>query len=259
MDVTTITGIITGFAALMIAFVMEGGTPGSLLSVTAALIVLGGTLGATAISFTLEELKKAPLLLKIAFQKQEYDFLSLIDNVVHLADKARREGLLSLEQNLNEIEDPFLRFGIQLVIDGVEGTLLRDLLETEIYCMDERHNNGIAIFEAAGGYSPTMGIIGTVMGLVNVLGHMDDPSSIGPAIAMAFIATLYGISFANLFWLPIGAKLKSKHKAERLYRELSMEGILSLQAGENPAFIREKLRVFLDRKSREREALRREE
>lgn len=259
MDIATITGIITGFTAIIIAFIIEGGSPGSLISETAAMIVLGGTLGATVISFTLEELKKVPILMKIAFRRQEYDFVSLIDVIVQLADQARREGLLSLEQNLSDIQDPFLRLGIQLVIDGVEGTLLQDLLETEIYCMEERHKNGIAIFESAGGYSPTMGIIGTVMGLVNVLGNMDDPGSLGPAIAVAFIATLYGITFANLFWLPIGAKLKSKHKREKLYRELSMEGILSLQAGENPAFIREKLRVFLDHKERERETGRREE
>lgn len=258
MDITTIVGLIIGFAALIIAFILEGGAPGALVSPTAGLIVLGGTIGATILSFTMNELKKVPALLRISFQNQEYDFTALIDQIVQLADQARREGLLSLEQNLSEIQDPFLKLGVQLVIDGVEGTLLRDLLETEIYCMGERHRNGIAIFEAAGGYSPTMGIIGTVMGLVNVLGHMDDPGSLGPAIAMAFIATLYGVGFANLLWLPIAAKLKSKHDTESLYRELSMEGILSLQAGENPAFIQEKLRVFLDHGEREREAQREE-
>lgn len=258
MDFTTLIGLIIGFAALIIAFIFEGGSLGALLSVSAGLIVIGGTIGATVLSFTIGELKKVPALLRISFQNRDYDFIALINQIVQLADQARREGLLSLEQNLSEIQDPFLKMGVQLVIDGVEGTLLRDLLETEIYCMGERHRNGIAIFEAAGGYSPTMGIIGTVMGLVNVLGHMNDPSSLGPAIAMAFIATLYGVGLANLVWLPIAAKLRSKHNRENLYRELSMEGILSLQAGENPAFIQEKLRVFLDHGEREREAQREE-
>lgn len=251
MDITTIIGLLSGFAALIIAFLLEDGTMGALVSVTAGLIVLGGTFGATIVSFTLEELKKVPAVLRIAFQNQDYDFRSLIDEIVQLADQARREGLLSLEKNLGEIEDPFLKLGVQLVIDGVEGTLLQGLLETEIFCTEERHKNGIAIFEAAGGYSPTMGIIGTVMGLVNVLGRMDDPGALGPAIAVAFIATLYGVGFANLLWLPIAAKLKTKHKKEMFYREICLEGILSLQAGENPAFIREKLLVFFDRQERE--------
>ncbi len=251
MDITTIVGLIAGFAALIIAFLIEGGTMGALSSATAALIVLGGTFGATIISFNYEELKKVPAILRVAFQNQVYDFRFLIDEIVRLADQARREGLLSLEQNLDEIEDPFLRLGVQLVIDGVEGTLLQGLLETEIYCTEERHRSGIAIFEAAGGYSPTMGIIGTVMGLINVLGRMDDPGALGPAVAMAFIATMYGIGFANLFWLPIATKLKNKHKEEMFYREICLEGILSLQAGENPAFIREKLLAFFDRQDRE--------
>ncbi|MDH7578067.1 MAG: flagellar motor protein [Bacillota bacterium] len=259
MDITTLAGLVIGFAALIVAFILEGGTMGSLFSHTAGLIVIGGTIGATVLSFSLEELKTIPSLLKTTFQERRYNYVSLIQEIVRLADQARREGLLSLEQSLQEIEDPFLKLGLQLVIDGTEGTLLRDLLEMEVYCMEERHQNGIAIFEAAGGYAPTMGIIGTVMGLVHVLGNMESPEELGPAIAVAFIATLYGVSTANLIWLPIAAKLKNKSKKERIYRELALEGVLALHAGENPAFIREKLRVFLDQKSRALEAQGREE
>lgn len=259
MDITTWTGLVIGIAALVLGFILEGGTIGSLFSHTAALIVVGGTIGATVLSFSLEELKTIPALLKTAFQERRYNFILLIQELVRLADHARREGLLSLEQYLPEIKDPFIKLGLQLVIDGTEATLLRDLLETEIYCMEERHQNGIAIFEAAGGYAPTMGIIGTVMGLVHVLGHMERPEDLGPAIAVAFIATLYGVSTANLIWLPIAAKLKNKSKKERLYRELALEGILAIHAGENPAFIREKLRVFLDQKSRALEEKERKE
>lgn len=250
MDITTIVGLIIGFAALIVAFLLEGGGISALYSETALLIVLGGTIGATVCSFPLDELKKVPALFRIAFQEHVHNFMDLIDEIVRLADQARREGLLSLEQNLAEINDPFIKLGLQLVIDGIEGTLLRDLLETEVYCMEERHKNGYAIFDTAGGFAPTMGIIGTVMGLVNVLSNMDDPGSLGPAIAVAFLATLYGIGTANLLWIPIGAKLKNRSKMERLYRELALEGILALQAGENPGFIRQKLRVFLDQKTR---------
>lgn len=250
MDITTIVGLIIGFAALIVAFLLEGGGISALYSETALLIVLGGTIGATVCSFPLDELKKVPALFRIAFQEHVHNFMDLIDEIVRLADQARREGLLSLEQNLAEINDPFIKLGLQLVIDGIEGTLLRDLLETEVYCMEERHKNGYAIFDTAGGFAPTMGIIGTVMGLVNVLSNMDDPGSLGPAIAVAFLATLYGIGTANLLWIPIGTKLKNRSKMERLYRELALEGILALQAGENPGFIRQKLRVFLDQKTR---------
>ncbi len=259
MDVTTLGGLLLGVAALILAFVLEGGTVGALFSHTALLIVIGGTIGATVISFPLEDLKTVPALLKTAFREKKYDFIGLIQQLMQLADQARREGLLSLERNLAEIDDPFLKLGLQLAIDGTEATLLRDLLETEIYCMEERHRNGIALFEAAGGYAPTMGIIGTVLGLVHVLGNMERPEDLGPAIAVAFIATLYGVSTANLFWLPIAAKLKNRSKKERLYRELALEGILSIQAGENPALIREKLRVFLDQRQRALEEARRGE
>ncbi|HHW40695.1 MAG TPA: flagellar motor protein [Syntrophomonadaceae bacterium] len=259
MDISTVVGLIAGFAALILGFILEKGSIGALFSLSAVVIVLGGTIGATIFSFPMESLKNVPVLIKIAFKEQAYNFLALIDDIVRLADQARREGLLSLEQNLEEIQNPFLRLGLQLVIDGVEGTLLQDLLETEIYCMEERHKNGISLFEAAGGYAPTMGIIGTVMGLVHVLGNMSTPEKLAPAIAAAFIATLYGISTANLLWLPIASKLKFKHHKEKLYRELAMEGILALQAGENPAFIRQKLRVFLDQRTRVLEERGREE
>lgn len=259
MDVSTIVGFIAGFSAMILGFTIEGGHIGALFSVSGAIIVLGGTIGATVFSFPLETLKNVPTLIKIAFTNRVYDFAGLIEEIVRLADQARREGLLSLEQNLEEIGDPFLRQGLQLVIDGVEATLLRDLLETEIYCMEERHRQGISLFESAGGYAPTMGIIGTVMGLVHVLGNISTPEKLAPAIAAAFIATLYGICTANLLWLPISYKLKFKHGKEKLYRELALEGILALQAGENPAFIRQKLLVFLDYKTRLLEEKRREE
>jgi len=245
MDLTTIVGIVLGVTCLVSAFVLDGGHILALLKPTAAMIVFGGTIGATMTGFTLEEIKTVPQLLKIAFSDRKIDVAALIQRLSGIADRARREGLLSLEQELPEIEDRFLRQGLQLIIDGTDPELTRNMLETEMYAVEERHKVGIGIFEAAGGYAPTMGIIGTVMGLVHVLSNISDPGNLGPSIALAFIATFYGVGSANLLWLPIAAKLKNKSTKERLVQEMIMEGILSIQAGENPTIIREKLLSFL--------------
>ncbi len=246
MDLATLVGLILGFVSLIAAFMIEGGRASALLSVTAGMIVFGGTIGATVISFTIADLKKVPALLAIAFKDQVYDRSSLIQDIVSFATQARREGVLSLENNLEQLSDNFLKMGLQLIIDGIETPVLRDLMENEVYYMEERHQKGISIFEAAGGYAPTMGIIGTVMGLVHVLGSMSTPDALAPAIAVAFIATLYGVASANLVWLPIAGKLKVRHGEEVLYCSMAVEGLLAIQEKENPNFIREKLTLFLN-------------
>lgn len=251
MDLATIGGIVVGFGSLIVAFLLEGGVMGSLFTLSAFMIVFGGTIGATVTSFSKEELKTIPALFREAFVERHYEIQGLIKEMVQLANMARREGLLSLEQRLRNVEDPFVRRGLQLVVDGVESSRLRDMLETEIYCAKQRAKIGIDIFQVAGGYAPTMGIIGTVMGLVNVLGNIDNPSEIGPAIAVAFLATLYGIASANLLWLPIAAKLKSRDKKEILYKELALEGIMSLQAGEASSLMKEKLLAFVAENDRQ--------
>ena len=246
MDLTTIIGLVLGVFSLVGGFIFEGGHPGALLAPTAALIVFGGTFGAVAVGVSMEDLKNMPKWFSIAFQeKHKIDITELIQRLAGIADRARREGLLSLEQELPEIEDNFLRQGLQLIIDGTDPELTRNMLETEMFAVEERHKIGIGFFEAAGGYAPTMGIIGTVMGLVHVLGNLSDPSSLGPSIATAFIATLYGVASANVAWLPIATKLKKKSHHEKMVKEMVMEGVLSIQAGENPTIIREKLLSFL--------------
>ncbi|MDD4783288.1 MAG: flagellar motor protein [Syntrophaceticus sp.] len=253
MDIATIIGLLIGFAAVIAGFLLEGGQTSALFSLTALIIVLGGTIGATAVSFNLKDIKKFPVLLAIAFKNQIYDKERLIDRIVDIAVRARRDSLLRLEDSLETIDDDFLRKGLQMIIDRIDTPVLRDVLENDIYYMDERHRAGISIFDTAGGYSPTMGIIGTVVGLINVLGHMESPDTIAPAIAVAFIATLYGIVFANLFWLPIASKLKAKNNDEVLYRSLILEGLLAIQKRENPNFIKEKLQSFLEQKDRSTE------
>jgi len=253
MDFTAIIGFLGSFFALVGGFLIEGGHVSALLKPTAALIVFGGTIGATVLSFPLNDLKVVPKLFGVAFFRNMPEPVETINLIVSLAEEARREGLLYLENRLNEVKDPFLRKGIQLVVDGTDPDLVRNIMEVEMYSIEERHQTGAGIFEAAGGYAPTMGIIGTVMGLVHVLGTIQNPETLGPAIALAFIATLYGVGSANVFWLPIAAKLQNLSKKEILLRQLMLEGIVSLQAGYNPVLIYERLIAFLKPSSREKE------
>lgn len=245
MDITTVLGLVLGIGFLVGAFVMEGGHVGSLFVGTAAMIVFGGTLGALMVSTPLEQLKQLPKVMKIAFTHKSRDPLEVIDELVSLATIARREGILALEEKIETYDDEFFKNGVRLVVDGVDPELVRSIMETELSFIEDRHSKGAAIFEQAGGFAPTLGIIGTVMGLVHVLSNLDDASKLGPAIAVAFIATLYGVASANLAWLPIANKLKIRSKQEVLIRELMIEGILSIQAGENPNILGQKLKVFL--------------
>ena len=245
LEIMTPFGIIFAVICLVGGFLLEGGHVSALLAPAAFIIVVGGTIGATVVSFSTSEVLSIPGLIKTAITKKLPDFSETINLVVDLAEKARREGLLYLDSQLHTIEDPFLRKAMQLVVDGTDPEMVRSILETEVYAAYERHHVGVGIFEAAGGYAPTMGIIGTVMGLVHVLGNLTDPDSLAPAIAMAFIATLYGVGSANVFWLPVAGKLKNLSKKELILREMMIEGILALQAGYNPIIIRERLNAFI--------------
>ncbi|PWI57641.1 flagellar motor protein [Sulfoacidibacillus thermotolerans] len=252
MDMTTLIGLLLSFISLLVAFVMEGGSPLALFGLSAGLIVFGGTIGALIVSYPGAQLRRIPALFKIAFTNRTSEPLDTIDELVTLATIARREGILALEDKVVGLEDTFLKNGIQLVVDGVDPELVRSILETELTAMEERHETGAGMFEAAGGFAPTMGILGTVMGLIHVLSNLSDVSRLGPLIATAFIATLYGVGSANLIWLPIASKLKMRSKSEVTSRELIVEGVLSIQAGENPNTLRQKLQVFLAPGQRER-------
>lgn len=245
MDRSSVIGITAGTALLLLGYVLEGGTPTALLQLSAAVIVFGGTFGAVVASFPMSELKKFPKWLKIAFTEKSFGTQEAYNILIHFSEKARREGLLSLEQDLETIEDRFTRQGMQLVIDGTDPEITREILESNITVMERRHKVGIHVFEAAGGYAPTMGIIGTVMGLVMVLGNLSDPEALAHSIAAAFIATLYGVSSANVLWLPIASKLKQRDRAEVAAMEMILDGIISIQAGENPSILKEKLKTHL--------------
>jgi chemotaxis protein MotA len=251
VEITSIFGIILAVACLLIAFIMDGGHFLSLFAPSAALIVFGGTIGATVTSYSKEELTVAAGAFRMFFYKSATDKLKTLEDIILLAERARREGILYLENYLEQIEDKFLQKGIQLIVDGTNPELLRAILETEIYMTQEKQDIGAGVFETAGGYAPTMGIIGTVMGLVHVLGNLSEPDKLGPSIAMAFLATLYGVGSANVLWLPIAAKIRNTSKQESVLREMMLEGLVSIQAGNNPILIREKLVAFLGPKERE--------
>ena len=245
MDLATILGLVVAIGSVLGGTILEGGSPASLYEMSAALIVVGGTIGATLVSFPMSSVAKLPKLLMKAFFTKRENPASIVELFGRLAEKARREGLLSLEEESSTLKDDFLRKGIMLVVDGTDPELVKSILEIDIEALQQRHGEGQAVLNAMGGYAPTMGIIGTVMGLVNVLSHMDDPSRLGESVAVAFIATLYGIITANVLWLPMAGKLKMNTEHEVLLRRMAMEGILSVQAGENPRILRDKLVGFL--------------
>ena len=209
------------------------------------MIVFGGTLGTILVSFPLERVTQLGKVLGVAFREVASSERELVALFVRLAERARREGLLALEGEANEIQDATLKKGLLLVVDGTDPELVREIMESDVAAMSERHEARYAMFEAAGGFAPTMGIIGTVMGLVNVLSHLDKPDELGKSIATAFIATLYGVLSANVFWLPVGQRLKQRNKEEVAQRQLAVEGVLAVQAGDNPRVVREKLESFL--------------
>ncbi|MHC1749109.1 MAG: flagellar motor protein [Cellulosilyticaceae bacterium] len=252
MDLSIIIFLLFSFGALIGAFILEGGHFMALFIGTAALIVFGGTIGAIGISFPLEELKKLPKIFGVLFKYKPIDEGKVVVKVFGLATEARQEGLLALEKHINgqEKNERLIKKGLALVIDGVETEQIRKTLEADIDNIAIRHEIGISMFEAAGGYSPTMGIIGTVMGLVHVLGNLEDPSTLGPKIAVAFIATLYGVATANIVWLPIGARLKTINEKEVRTNQMIIEGIIGLQQGKNPKLIAEDMCSFLEPKAR---------
>lgn len=253
MDLTTIIGIIVGIGALVGGYVWDGGHVSALFVPSALLIVFGGTIGAVATSFPMAQLKELGKALNMAFRDKPQEPLTMIDELVDMATVARREGVLALEQRAQEHPDPFLRDGLMMVVDGTDPELTRQILELEMDALEHHHEGWAKVFESAGGFAPTMGIIGTVMGLIHVLGNLSDPASLGPAIAVAFSATLYGVSSANLIYLPIASKIKIRSKQQISSMELMLEGILALQAGENPQLIKKKLNSFVHDKTRKNE------
>ncbi|MEA2030416.1 MAG: motility protein A [candidate division Zixibacteria bacterium] len=250
MDFATIFGLIVAFGAVGGSFFLEGGNFHAIFLTAPLLIVIGGTLGATTITTSFDTVRHIPHYLKVATWNQSLPLTSTIDKLVQLSEKARREGILGLETDLKKIEHPFFRKAIRLVIDGTDIESLRDILEMEIVQVEERHKQGILFFKKAGGFAPTLGILGTVLGLIHTLGCTEDASKMATHIAAAFIATLWGVGLANLFFLPVSDKLKMRHEEELTHLELISEGVLAIQTGDNPRNIRTRLLSFISPKHR---------
>jgi chemotaxis protein MotA len=246
MKAITLIGICGAYGALLLAVLMEGGSPASLINIPAAMIVFVGTAAASAATTSFDVVKGAVKLALLSFKGSLVEHAATVDQMVALAEKARRDGLLAIEDDLQSIDDPYTRKGLQLVVDGADSDLVRAVLQSEMDGTAQRHARNAAFFAAAGGYAPTLGILGTVMSLVHVLENLDKPSTLGHAIAGAFLATLYGVSSANLIFLPIAGKLREMSSDELQHREMLLEAILSIQAGDNPRLLREKLETFLD-------------
>ena len=237
----TAIGIVAACVGILGAAMMEGTSPMAFMNTPAMILVFVGTFGATLAACGMDAMKKIPAFYKIAFAGAEHHLAGKVHELVGFAERARKDGLLALESDLDEIEDAFTKKGMQLVVDGTDPDLVREILEVEVDAMAVRHKEGAEVFKTAGGFAPTMGIIGTVMGLVHVLENLSAPETLGPSISGAFIATLMGVGAANVVFLPVAGRLKGLSHAEVHERNLVLEGILSIQSGDNPRVVSEKL------------------
>lgn len=253
MDLSTIFGLILGFVALFVGMAMKGVTPDNLWNLAAILIIIFGTIASVVIAFPMSELKNVPKLFGKIFKEQK---LTSDADIIRMfsgwADIARREGLLALEAKTDEIDDPFLKNGLGLAIDGQNADYIRDVLSEEVDAMEERHAAGALIFSQAGTYAPTLGVLGAVVGLIAALKNLDDIAALGLAISAAFIATLLGIFTGYVLWHPFANKLKRKSKEEVRQRQMMIEGILSVLEGEAPRVIEQKLASYLSVQERKK-------
>ncbi len=248
MDIATVAGLLLSFGSLAIAVILVGGSFAAFFHLDAAFIIVGGTFGATLMSYPLPVFLNAITnVVRNAFvTKGEMDYMGTITSLVNFASKARREGLLGLEEDVDGLDDKFLQKGMQLVVDGTDVELVRNIMETDLTYLESRHKQGEGFFTTMGGYSPTLGIVGTVMGLIDLLGRgLDDPAAMVRGISTAFGATLLGIGMANLIWLPIAGKLKVRSEEEVLLRQIMIDGICSISTGDNPRIVEEKLKAYL--------------
>lgn len=244
-DTLSIIGLPLGVAMIVGGHVAEGGKLGSLLQGAAALIVFGGTLGAVCLSHPLRDVKEAWRSLRHVFVDDLPPAGDVLEAIGRLAAKARKDGILSLEDDLDSLPDPFMRRGLRLAVDGTNPTALRNMLEAENDGREEFEEGPSRVYEAAGGYAPTVGILGAVLGLIHVMENLSDPTKLGAGIAVAFVATVYGVGSANLVLLPIAAKLRNRALRRARRREVILEGVLAIQEGQNPRVIDQKLRGLL--------------
>lgn len=226
--------------------ILQNGTIMNFVDVGSLAIVLGGTLGAMIASYPMADLKKIPTLIKLALRKSDMNYMEQVREIVEMANVARKNGILALEDRLDDIKDPFVKNGVMLIMDGTDPELVKSMLETQSYFTDERHSNLISMFETGSSCAPAFGMIGTLIGLINMLKNLTgDMDTIGPAMSLALITTFYGVIFANLVFNPVAKQLQARNAEELLCKDIIIEGILSIQDGENPRVIEDKLKAFI--------------
>ena len=250
MDFATFLGIISAFGLIVGAILTSSGI-NIFVNVPSALIVIGGTIGATLVNYTLSETLMLFRILKKAFLNKTEDYFNTVGMLLRLSFKARREGILSIEKDMDEIGDIFVKKGLQMAVDGANEEMLREILSDEIYFMKERHKFGYEVLNSMGLYAPAMGLIGTLIGLVQMLQKLNAPKAIGPAMAVALITTFYGAILANLIFIPLGGKLKRKSEKELLFKEVCINGIISIAKGENPQILERRLLSFFTENEKE--------
>lgn len=247
MDLISIFGLLLGLCAIVLGQVLEGGHPASLIQLTAFLIVLGGTLGAVMLQSTSAQFKEGMRMLQWVFVPPVVDERQLINHIISWSQTARRNGLLALEAQVSQHRDPFTKKGLQMLVDGADPEILRAVLEQDINSYENKQHQAAKIWESAGGYAPTIGIIGAVLGLIHVMENLTEPNKLGAGIAVAFVATVYGVGFANLFFLPVANKIKTHIGTQIMLKEMLLEGLISICNGENPRVIESKLQGFISK------------
>jgi chemotaxis protein MotA len=245
LDKSSFGGLIIAAGGIILGLTLEGGKIMQIVQPTAALIVLGGTLGAVMLQFPLSIVLTAFGSLATVFFERDDDPLHVVKEMVVYANKARRDGIVSLDRDIEKIQEPFLKKSLMLAVDGTEPSELRAIMQLELDNRGERDDNIPRVFESAGGFSPTVGIIGAVLGLIQVMQHLDDIGEVGRGIAVAFVATIYGVGLANLFFLPAAGKLKIRFREEELRHEIILEGVISVLEGMNPRMLETKLLGFI--------------
>lgn len=245
MDKSSFGGIVLALGGILAGLLLEGGNLRQVLQPTAAMIVFGGTIGAVMLQFPLAVVLKALRQLGSVFVNPKRNSQATIHRLVQYAQKARREGIVSLDEELTEIEDPFLKKSLMLAVDGTEPQELRKIMELELDNQAEYEDQVPLVFESAGGFAPTIGIIGAVLGLIQVMQHLDKIDEVGKGIAVAFVATIYGVASANLLYLPVAGKMKLRIREEQIAREMTIEGVVSILEGMNPRMLETKLLGFL--------------
>ena len=249
MDIASLVGVIAGIIFVLISIFLGGEITG-FINAPSVMIVIGGTIAATLINFPLSRVLDVANIVKKAFLHKDESTVDIIDTLVGLAERARREGILAIEKSIYDLEDPFMRDGMQLAVDGSEPEVIRAILESELINLEGRHKTGQSVLHAMGTFAPAFGMIGTLIGLVNMLRALEDPTQIGAGMAVALVTTFYGALMANLIFLPLEGKLKLRSQDELLRREMIIEGVLSIQSGDNPRVVRGKLMTFIAPKDR---------